>query len=77
MDDVAIVSAGMVPCRSRWPEKALRELPQVTITEACVSGLCDICLYQAGLCNIVCLYQPGNIVGPHREDSHLSRRPDK
>ena len=54
MNDVAIVSAGMASCRSPSVEKALRELAQMPLTEACVSGLCDICLYQTGLCNIVC-----------------------
>jgi hypothetical protein len=53
MNDVAIVSADMVPCRSPLVEKALRELAQMPLTEACVAGLCDICLYQTGLCNIV------------------------
>jgi len=65
VNDAAIVSAGMPPCCSRSVEKALRELAQMAVTEACVSGLCDICLYQAGLCNIV---------GQHWEDSRPSRR---
>ncbi len=32
--------------RSRLLERAMRELKQMTCTEACVSGLCDICLAQ-------------------------------
>ncbi len=68
MNDVAGVGAGMAPCCSPSVEKALRELAQMALTEACVSGLCDLCLYQTGLCTIV--GQPG-------EDSHLSRRSGK
>ncbi len=68
MNDVPIVSVGVAPCRSASVEKALRELAQMAVTEACVSGLCDICLYQTDLCMIV-----------HRrwEDSHPSRRSGK
>jgi hypothetical protein len=62
--NVANVSAGMAPYRYPSVEKALRELAQMPLTEACVSGLCDICLYQTGLCNIV---------GKNREDSRPSR----
>ncbi len=32
--------------RSRLLEQAMRELKQMACTEACVSGLCDICLAQ-------------------------------
>ena len=41
MNGAGSVSAGM---------KALQEVRQMPVTEACVSGLCDICLYQDGLC---------------------------
>ena len=64
MDGVPIMSAGRAPCRSPSVEKALRELAQMAVTEACVSGLCDICLYQKDLCMIV---------GQHGEGSHPSR----
>jgi acetyl-CoA acetyltransferase len=52
VNDVAVVGAGMAPFRSPSVEKALRELAQMAVTEACVSGLCDMCLYQAGLCDM-------------------------
>jgi hypothetical protein len=52
-NDVATVRAGMASRRSPSVEKALRELAQMPLSEACVSGLCDICLYQTDLCNIV------------------------
>jgi hypothetical protein len=63
--NVAIVGAGTTPGRSPLVEKALRELAQMPLTEACVSGLCDICLYQAGLCNMV---------GKHWADAQPSKR---
>ena len=56
VNDLANASVGMAPCRSPLVEKALRELAQMPVTGACVSGLCDICLYQTGLCNIVGQY---------------------
>lgn len=65
MNNVAIVSASTAPCRSPSVDKALRELAQIPLTEACVSGLCDMCLYQTGLCDIV---------GKHWADSQPSRR---
>lgn len=65
MNRKAILNASTAPCRSPLVEKALRELAQMPLTEACVSGLCDMCLYQTGLCNIV---------GKHRADSQPSRR---
>lgn len=38
--------------RTRLIEETLRELAQMPITEACVSGLCDICLAcQTCLCD--------------------------
>ena len=53
MNDIAIVSAGRTSCRPPSVEKALRELAQMAVTEACVSGLCGICLYQrTDLCTI-------------------------
>lgn len=52
MNDVTIATVGIAPCRFPWVEKALREVWQMPITEACVSGLCDICPYQAGLCMV-------------------------
>jgi hypothetical protein len=45
--------------------KALREWAQMPPTDPCMPGLCDICLYQTGLCNIV---------GKNWADSHPSRR---
>lgn len=65
MKDVAIAGAGMTPCRSPSLEKALRELAQLAVTEACVSGSCDLCLFQTDPCNMV---------GQYREDSHPSGR---
>ena len=65
MNDVTIASAGIPPCGSSSFEKAWREWAQVPVTEACVSGLCDICLYQTGLCMI--FSQPG-------DDSYKSSR---
>ena len=56
MNDGAKARAGLAPCRSPSVERALRELAQMPVTEACVSGLCDICLYQTGLCNMVGQY---------------------
>jgi len=53
VDAVAITKAVMAPCRSPSVEKALRELAQMPVTEACVSGLCDLCLYQKALCNVI------------------------
>jgi hypothetical protein len=66
VDDPAIVGAGTDSNRSPSVEQALRELAQLAITEACLSGLCDMCLYQTDACSIF---------GQHREDSHLSRLP--
>ena len=63
MSDAGNVSAGMASCRSPSAEKALRELAHMAVTEACVSGLCDICLYQTGLCDMA---------GWRGEDSHPS-----
>ena len=68
MNDVPIVSVGRAPCRSAPVEKALQELARMAVTEACVSGLCDMCLYQTGLCMIV---------RRRWEDSHPSRRSGK
>jgi hypothetical protein len=65
VNDVAIVNASTAPCCSPSIDKALKELAQMPLTEACVSGLCDMCLYQTGLCNIV---------GKHWADSQPSRR---
>jgi hypothetical protein len=65
VNNVAIVNANTAPGRSPSVDKALRELGQMPLTEACVSGLCDMCLYQTGLCNIV---------GKYWADSQPSRR---
>lgn len=53
MKNVAIVGAGTTSGRSPLVEEALRELARLPLTEACVSGLCDICICRAGLCNMV------------------------
>jgi hypothetical protein len=66
--DVAIIRAGGILHRSPMVDKALQELPQMLLTEACVSGLCDICLYQTVFCNIV---------GKHWADSQPSRHSAK
>lgn len=65
MNDLPIVSAGVAPCRFLSVEKALRELSQLAVTEACVSGSCDICLFQTGFCMMA---------GQHWENSHPSKR---
>jgi hypothetical protein len=66
MEDPAIVGASMGPNRSPSVQQALRELAQMAITEACLSGLCDMCLYQTDACTIF---------GRHWEDSPLPRLP--
>jgi hypothetical protein len=68
VNNVAVVNASTAPCRSPSVDKALRELAQMPLTEACVSGLCDMCLYQTDLCNIV---------GKHWADSQPSGRSGK
>ena len=69
MDETAIVSEGRTSCRSQFVETALGDLAEMAVTEACLSGLCDICLYDGtGLCTIF---------GQDRGDSHPSRRPRK
>ena len=68
MNFAAIASPGTAPCRFPSVEKALQELAKTPVTEACMSGLCDICLYQKDLCTIV---------GPHRENSHPFGRSGK
>ncbi len=64
MDAVTITKAAITPCRFPLVEKASRELAQIPVTEACVSGLCDFCLYQMALCEII---------GRQEDDSHGSR----
>ncbi len=46
MNDIAIAGAAMNSCRFRSDEKPLRDLMEIAVTEACLSGLCEICLYQ-------------------------------
>ncbi len=57
------------PLRPSWSvEKASQELAHLPVTEACVSGLCDICLAQQGsLCDVV---------GTPWKDSPSSKRSD-
>jgi hypothetical protein len=62
MKNAAITRAGMTPCRSPSVEQALRELALTAVTEACVSGLCDLCPCQADPCKLV---------GQQWADSHL------
>ncbi len=67
VDDVGVLTAGRTSCRSRSGEKAFRGLAEMVVTEACLSGLCDICLYHGtGLCSIF---------AQDWGDSHPSRRP--
>ena len=66
MTDENIVVAGMPPCQSRSVEKALQELAHMAVTEACVSGLCDMCLEQQ-TCG-------RDIFGAPWSNSHSSRR---
>jgi hypothetical protein len=68
MDESTIEGASMGPSRSPSVEQALRELAQLAITEACLSGLCDLCLYRPDACMIVGLW---------REDSLPSARPEQ
>ena len=52
MTDENIAVAGMPPYQSPSVAQALQELAHMAVTEACVSGLCDICLAQQGcLCD--------------------------
>lgn len=64
MDVVTITKAVIAPCRSPSVEEAARELGRIPVTEACVSGLCDLCLYQMDLCNVI---------GKQSDDSPPSR----
>jgi hypothetical protein len=42
------------PCRSPAVEQALQELAQCPLTEACLHGVCDICVAdQTPLCHTV------------------------
>jgi len=69
MDEIAIVSEGRTSCRSQFVEKGLGDLAEMAVTEACLSGLCDICLYDGtGLCAIF---------GQNWGDSRPARRPTK
>jgi len=68
VNDAGSVSAGMTPGRFRSVENAFQEVRQMPVTEACLSGLCDICLYQNGLCSFD---------DWHWEDSHSSTRSGK
>ena len=65
MNDAASARVGMAPYRSPSVEKALRELSQMAVTEACVSGSCDICVLQTDLCMLA---------NQHGENPHPSRR---
>ncbi len=59
MSNTAIPSCNppLVPPVSPAVEQALRELLSLPVAEACLSGICDICLaYGTELCNTV---QPG------------------
>ena len=44
MNGLASAAAGTPRSRTRFIEETLRELAHMPVTEACVSGLCDICL---------------------------------
>jgi hypothetical protein len=66
MDDPAIVGASMGPNRSPWVQQALRELAQMAITEACLSGLCDMCLCQADCCNFAGNWREDALQSPRR-----------
>ena len=46
MTDENITVADMPPYQSPSVEQALQALAHMAVTEACVSGLCDICLAQ-------------------------------
>jgi hypothetical protein len=53
VDDIAIASTVRISCRSPLVDKALQDLAEMAVTEACLSGLCDFCLYHGtGLCTI-------------------------
>jgi hypothetical protein len=65
VNDEAITSASKASRASKPVEKALQGLADVPVTEACVSGSCDICLYQKDPCSIV---------GQTWENSHPSSR---
>jgi len=66
MDTIATLSAGRASCRSPLVEEASRDLVEMEVTEACQSGLCDICPYQGtDLCPIF---------GQNAGDSQPSKR---
>lgn len=52
VNGIPCAGAGMSLCHSPSVEKALRECEQLALTEACLSGFCDLCLYQTSLCMI-------------------------
>jgi hypothetical protein len=65
VNDAPIARVGRAPYRSTLVEKALQELSQMAVTEACVSGSCDICVFQTDLCMMA---------NQHGENPHPSRR---
>lgn len=56
-------TVGTPPSYFSSSERALRELARIPLTEACVSGLCDVCLYGPDVCMIA---------GRRRHDSQSS-----
>jgi len=68
VNKVPITNVDRIPRRSPSAEKALQQLTNLPVTEACVSGSCDICLNQAGPCDVI---------GQGQENSHPSSRPEK
>ena len=64
MKDEAVGNRGREPRCSPSVEKALQELAQLAVTEACLCGACDICLNQTGSCDIT--GQPSESLQPSR-----------
>jgi acetyl-CoA acetyltransferase len=52
MRDVAIIGAGMTPCRSRWLEKSFWELAQMAVSEAVRDAGIHIQEVEAGVAGI-------------------------
>ena len=70
MSDENLVVAGMPPGQSQTIAEALQELARLPVTEACVSGACEVCLARQ-----TCLCM--TFGGPWRGDIHVPFGPGK
>lgn len=66
MDGPTIVGADKASHRSPSVEQASLDWAQLAVTEACLSGVCNMCLCQPDACDLF---------GQHCEDSHRSGPP--